>query len=505
MSRYHIHIDPNLPDPDRIDDHQDFDALFREYRTVKRFDFWRNLYKKPRVFAGVAAMFAIIFLVVQSMDESVETQAYDRLGAPVSGVLSPDQVWNLSGTSDTTLYLSERLSLYIPAGSVVDSAGESVDQYDLHFRDFNLASEQFVSGVQGAESPFRLEAWDGEETLFAGEGIELIVRNELPDLLLQEEGNWLALAELPGKPSDEGPLEQPVKPAILNQEAEIGSKSAGPAPQRPGKPFGVKVGNLRDFPQFRGYENVFWEYVPYGDHADPWADGLINDTVSQVRVQPFRGNNTYELWFRKPTASGGMTQKKVVVRPYASARTESEALQVYRDRMAEYEEARQAWQFERDQIRQLEAEIRRARIAYDNEMAAWREATTAEEGDTFVPHNRYQLSEFGVVGFEAQTSSTDSVEVEIFLSKGAISETEGLVRVFSADPGRGIILEASPNGANWKLPTAKAGTMIWAYGAEHIWIGQIPTTGIHTQVELSPLPENIEEAEQVIRHLQGVL
>ncbi|MEM7654629.1 MAG: hypothetical protein AAF399_00760, partial [Bacteroidota bacterium] len=68
MSKYKIHIDKPLPEPKQVARHKDFDSLYRDYQVNTRFDFWRNLYRKPTVFAAMVAGIAILFLVIQATE-----------------------------------------------------------------------------------------------------------------------------------------------------------------------------------------------------------------------------------------------------------------------------------------------------------------------------------------------------------------------------------------------------------------------------------------------------
>lgn len=508
MSRYNIHIDPNLPDSDSVKGHQDFDALFKEYRAVKRFDFWRNLYKDPKVFAGLAAAFAIIFLVFQSVEDSELEDVYNRMGAPVSTMLIPEQIWTLNGSQDTTLYLTERLSLFIPAGALQDSSGTKVSgQYELSFREMEQLAEQFISGTDGAHHPFLLHATFQGIPLLISDGVELLIRNDHSPLVQYEEDNWLALAEIPGhEAADISSIQKPDLPEILRNHREEGQKAIGPAPQRPGKPFGVKVRNINDYPQFRGYENVYWEYIPFQGHADPWADGLINDTLSQVRIRPYR-DDTYELLFTSPTNSGGIRRKIVVARPFLSAQNEAVALSMYEDRMEEYRTQLTIWEAEKEEIRTYEAQVSVARKEYQEAMDQWLASQSHPDTASMIPHSRYVIRQFGYLGFEPQNpETTDSLEVTLFLATENAPEAEDLVRVFIANPDSGIILRGKPENDQWKLPNTGTGSVIWAYGHQHIWIMTTPLPeGISQEVTLELLPSHLQSTEDIIRHLAGVL
>lgn len=508
MSRYNIHIDPNLPDPDSIKGRQDFDALFKEYRAVKRFDFWRNLYKDPKLFAGLAAAFAIIFLVFQAVEDTELEQAYNRMGAPVFGEMTPEQVWTLSGDQDTTLYLTERLSLVIPAGALLDSSGKTISGlYELSFRQMDQLAEQFISGTDGADQPFQLYATSQGKPLSISTGVELLVRNAHSPIIQYQEAQWLALTELPAQESGSNDaVQRPELPAILKNQSEQGRKDIGPAPQRPGKPFGVKVRNIHKYPQFRGYENVYWEYIPHQGFADPWADGLINDTLSQVRIRPYR-NDTYQLQFTSPTASAGIVRKIVVARPFLSAQNEAVALSMYQDRMEEYRTELSHWEAEKEQIRAEEAHIIKAREQYQKAMNCWLESQPNPDSATIVPHSRYPIKQFGHLGFTPEKlNASDSLQITMFLATENAPEAEDLVRVFIANPDNGVILQGIQEKEDWKLPNTGPGSVIWAYGHKHIWIGKVRDTVEKAQeVTLTLLPDHLETTEDIIRHLAGVL
>lgn len=475
---------------------------------MKRFDFWRNLYKDPKVFAGLAAAVAVIFLVFQAIEETEVAEAYERMGAPISANLPPEQVWTLAGDQDTTLYLTERLSLFIPAGSLTDSTGKTISgQYELSFRQMDQPAEQFISGTDGAQQPFYLHAVSEEIPLLISAGVELLVRNDHSTVVQYQEDQWLALAELPNQETGtDNVVQRPELPAILRNGSETGRKAIGPAPQRPGKPFGVKVRNINDYPQFRGYENVYWEYIPHQGYADPWADGLINDTLSQVRIRPYR-DDTYELLFTSPTSSGGIARKIVIARPFLAAQNETVALSMHKDRMDEYSQELKAWEAEKEQISAQEAELALARKQYQEAMDLWLASQANPDSASIIPHSRYPINQFGYLGFEPRKYKiTDSLQVRLFIATENAPEAEDLVRVFIANPDDGIILRGVQEKGDWKLPNTGQGSVIWAYGHQHIWIGMTSLTeGISHEVTLQVLPKHLESTEDIIRHLAGVL
>lgn len=66
MPKYKIHIVESLPDDQSIQRHQNFPVLFKRYKSITRFQFWRNLYRNPRSFATVVLICSIAYLVFQA-------------------------------------------------------------------------------------------------------------------------------------------------------------------------------------------------------------------------------------------------------------------------------------------------------------------------------------------------------------------------------------------------------------------------------------------------------
>ena len=139
--------------------------------------------------------------------------------------------------------------------------------------------------------------------------------------------------------------------ALADPETDIlVSKSMNPdfLPQKPGRPFGVKVANLDEYPAFRGFEKVYWEYM--GNSANPWEERSyrVRDKAGKMLefgLSPTRAD-AFELTFARQTASGGVEFRKVIARPMFKAKTQAEADQLYQERYRDYQAAVQQRQAE---------------------------------------------------------------------------------------------------------------------------------------------------------------
>ncbi|MDP5169251.1 MAG: hypothetical protein NWR72_03315 [Bacteroidia bacterium] len=502
MSRYNIHIDPQLPEPDRVSSHQNFDALFQEYRAVKRFEFWRTLYRNPRVFAGVAAAIALMVLLYQAAVE--EQLAPDRMGAPIAEALPPDQVWTLMGDRDTTLRLTETMSLWIPAGSLLDSAGQPfLGEYRMAYRGLDNASEQFVSGAVGVQQPFYLEAHTDATSLVAGPGLALRITGPAVPLAQYQDQQWLAMAETHPLeiPAAAAPATRPEKPGILSRSPEEqGIKELGSAPQLPGKPFGVKIKNQQQFPQFRGYANVYWEYIPKQGYANPWEEGLIDETWGDVAIRRYR-EDSYELLFTRPSANGGLETRKVVARPYLEAQTEPVAMAIYQDRMAEYSQALSSWERDKLEVQRFKTAKEKARADYEAALKAW-EAGQQDTTPSVITGMSYPVARMGYWGFlEAVATQQDSSLISLHTDISFGTKAEPFVKVFAVNASNGLISAAVKEGGRWKIPMQQQPTMIWAYGLTRVWVGNYEGT---ESVTVRPMPDSVKTAEELVRYLEGL-
>ncbi len=75
MSKYKIQVVESLPNDEKIQQYQDFPRLYRRFRYITRFNFWKKLYKNPLSFASVVLISSIAYLVFQA---DVEENAEDK-------------------------------------------------------------------------------------------------------------------------------------------------------------------------------------------------------------------------------------------------------------------------------------------------------------------------------------------------------------------------------------------------------------------------------------------
>ena len=125
MPKYKIQIDKPLPKPGQIRRHQDFDSLYDRYQVTARFQFWRNLYRNPRYFAGLVAVLSIVFLIFDQNEEKA-TPAVPLINPPFAS-LEPDFMrWEIMAGEPFTFQHPDGAEVFIPAHCFVDERGVSV-------------------------------------------------------------------------------------------------------------------------------------------------------------------------------------------------------------------------------------------------------------------------------------------------------------------------------------------------------------------------------------------
>lgn len=417
MNKYRIHIDPPLPDRDRIAGYQDFDALYGQYQTHTRFEFWRNLYRKPRNFALLVMAVAVGVLVFRAEEKTQAERPY-RLFPAATQLDVPPQTQALDPAQPHDLRLSPEVQLHIPAAAWQDSSGELVEgAIALHHRVLIGPEEAFVAGVPRPHAQSAIQALHLVDVYATQEGRRLQLREgyplrvswqlaqKFPQLAVQQldeaKQRWIPLGNHRVAPQKAEARPKPERPAILDQRADTLIAKGAKAPTPPGRPFGVALSNPDAYPEFQQYQKVYWEPVPRPGTVDPWEAGLIQqqngwEDVS-VRNLPLPG--LYELRFARVNAQGGMEMKRVAARPVFEAENDAEAQRIWEQRKAAYQRALVEHQRQDSMLRVQQDRVAAARRIYQADLAAW-EAAQAEYPDAPSEWGlSYNLEKTGVSGY----------------------------------------------------------------------------------------------------------
>ena len=415
MSKYRIHIDPPLPDRDQIARYQDFDSLYGRYQTHARFEFWRNLYRRPRNFALLVIIVAIGVLVFRS-DQAADATASFRMHPPSDRLEIPQISRTISPAEAHDLRLTPALRVQIPAQAWQDSSGMVVKgPISLHHRVLEGAAEAFVAGVPRPDGQPVMSELHWVEIYATQQGRRLQLRTGYPlqvswqraEALTQPtvqrldagEQRWLSVETVVMDSLKPTALPRPERPAILDQVADTLPAKGAETPLPPSRPFGVSLSNPQDYPEFRPYQRVYWEAVPRPGTVDPWTSGLIegeNDWEEvSVRKQPVDG--LYELRFSRVDAEGGIEIKRVAARPVFEAESEREAQRIWEQRQAAYQRGL-AEHLRRDSLQRAWQERRAAaRRAYETELAAWESAQLEPQAASWTV--TYELPQTGLSGY----------------------------------------------------------------------------------------------------------
>jgi hypothetical protein len=506
MSKYKIHIDKPLPDPKRVAQHKDFDALYRDYQVNTRFDFWRNLYRKPAVFAGMVATVAILFLLFQA----VETEtAQPWVNSPVASYQPVYQSIPLETSEISEIALAEDLLLIVPPEAFVKADGaDATGSIDLQVRTLNHPADLLLSGL--AQDPgsqlnvpvlVEVRATQAGDPLLLQQPLQLRYRNcELGEgaVALQQSTHnsaWQIAALsgtevdwLPPNPDHIGPAPAAPEWLAMANEEELVPKSMGVLPQKPGRPFGVKVKNLANYPQFQGYEQMYWEYLDVAGSTNPWEAGLIGEGQGweDVRVRPKAGRNSYELRFARRTDEG-LEFKIVEAFPMFEARSQEEADQLYQERNRAYTEAVQAREALLQRDRDLQAERLAELQAYETSLAEWE---AAQQDSVPVCEQILTVNQVGFVGVGLPVSGEQTPHsLAIFRPDG---------RPLTTDQAAGhLYLAVEAGNTLWQIPVENDQLLIPAAAEAGVfWLGQ-PEVGLwraswqagQTELHFEALPE----------------
>lgn len=509
MSNYNIHIDKPLPPPPQIDSHQNFDQLYGKYRGVKRFEFWRNLYRKPTYFAALVGLMAIGYLVVDSAMKGKEAAfiqpPFDQIQLPLSPV-----TWE--ATTPLRHTISPEVTVTVPASAFIDAAGNPISgPVVLQYRELNDPKDWFLAGIpMGYDSAgmHHLQAATMIEVLAYQEGKPVFLKEdktiEVTYLATDEnnrnqyfldslEQNWVhtgidELIELEAAVNSIPP--KPTRPALLavrDQETDtlLTPKAFELPPQKPGKPFKVSIKNLSDFPEMKGYEDVYWEKIKDSHANDPNREQIRWGSATLRRTR-----GVYELTFSRQEK--GATVKRVVYgRPMFRASSAQEAQRIYRDQYAAYQEAELAYEArkaaavansERDDA--AESERLAAEQAYLAELAAWK---AQYEGDDATVPSRFKrrllLNRLGIHASGQASPLLQGPEIHIELP---IAEDKGATSLI----GSTLYFTLQTGGSLLEVPVNEAGTFSLPCSLaviDHAWL--MMETGTFAIVEVSDTDE----------------
>lgn len=434
MNKYRIHIDPPSPSRERIQRYQDFDSLYDHYQTHTRFEFWRNLYRKPRNFAVLVLVATVGALVFQANETSEEPARPYRLFPAQVRLDLPSTQLALPSDAPHTLSLTPQVSLQVPAQPWQDSSGGVVSgPVQLHYRTLRQPAELYLAGVphprrnqQPLSEMHLLEVYatQANQRLFLREGYALGVSWNLPQQLTEasvqqldaNQGAWLPIPEVNWTKQATPVPPRPSRPAVLDQQADTLVAKGAAAPQAPRRPFGVKVQNPEAYPEFKGYAKVYWEHVPRRGTVNPWQAGLIDpkNGWEDVAVRRLPRRDLYELRFTRTGPEGGLEVKRVTARPLFEASNEAEAQAIWAERQARYRvAATRATQADSLRVAR-QAEVAAIRRRYADALATWEAARARAEAATATYQLRYDLSQLGVSGFwQVQPAAGEGVSLQL--------------------------------------------------------------------------------------------
>lgn len=476
MAKYRIHIDPSPPDPQMVERHQDFDSLYKDYQTQTRFEFWRNLYRNPRNFGLIIMLIAVTALVWQATTEEEVLQRNYALYPPDS--LNSVDIQHLAGAAEEgrTLQLPG-VKVEVPAQAWLNDSGEVV-KGNIQFR-YRLIRGPQAAFEAGVPRPWdqtngmarlnlvEIEAYQQDQRLSLRDGYALKVSWKIPELydslevryLSTSEEKWLPVLGLARESSlmepNPGPPPPPLEVTDLEADTLIAKSARQPIP--PSRPFGTRPSNLAEFPELRGYENVYWAHIDRPGSSNPWEEGLIgaDRPWSDVRIRKV-GGQAYELRFARQTPEGGIESRRVLARPLLQAESEAEALAWYRRQMDAYEvelaNIRKA-----DSLRTAQAvAAQEAQAAYEEALGVWLKAQQDGSLSPFTALS-YEVPHAGVSGFWLPVPYT--AELQEWTSQEEIDLLPALQPWCYAARGD-TLLPLHITGDN-KVELAPEATMIW--------------------------------------------
>ncbi|MEO0468670.1 MAG: hypothetical protein AAF206_03545 [Bacteroidota bacterium] len=425
-----------MPKPGQIRRHQDFDSLYDRYQVTTRFEFWRSLYRNPRYFAGLVAILSIVFLI---FDQNQEKPTVDEpLINPPFAKLDPAFMrWEMMAGEPFTFHHPNGAEVFIPAHSFVDAWGDSVcGGIQVRYRELNDPGSLFLSGLPlaGGEQPVntqniaQIEAFQYGIPLEirSGKSIELVwemppVESDLMVFQLDTAGGTWQAAGLAEQQLLAVNDVRPAIPSILTEVTDELVPRAAIPPHKPGRPFGVRLKNKADHPEFRAYQKTYWSWIDGHDSANPWEDGLILSSGEQiwedVRIRKLGGEKAYELTFMRAKDGGGVEIRKVTARAIFEARNQTQANTIYQQQLEDYQRELAAWEAARTAKREREEARRKAKRQYDQAIAAWEAGQADSAAQAGQSQRRVIIHSLGIHRLGI-ANDADLEEIPVILTKG---------------------------------------------------------------------------------------
>lgn len=473
MSNYKININKPKPDTDTIRKYQNFDKLYEEYRVTTRFEFWKQLYRKPTYFAGLVAAIAIIFLVFDTINEDFQRENPWVMSPPVPGMEPAFMVLNVDADEALTFEAESGSKITVPEDAFVTTEGKEVEgEVEIRYREFRDQIDLFLAGVPARYDSanisrpleflgcMEISAWQNGQPLALRKGKSMEIAFLANDTsrrfgvfaLNDEKDNWnrqgrdqMLLAD-----ASVGRLPRPERPAstlILDREEDILiPKNVSPIVAKPGKPFGVKIKNISDFPEFRGFEKVYWEYLNMEGSVNPWTEGLVGESSvwNDVRVRK-TGPRQYELRFGRISDNGGIVTKTVFATPMFEARSLAQAESLYQERYKAWEEALQQRTELAEQRKDYEEKMALARREYEKylqRLKAWEESVS---GDSVIAEvkafRKFAVSQTGVYNIATPLVNPPATAT-VTLEKQDEAKTEDGGNVYAINPALNALFPA---------------------------------------------------------------
>ncbi len=397
MAKYRIHIDPPPPDPDAMARHQDFEGLFQEYQTHTRFEFWRNLYRKPRNFGFLLMVAAVSFLILYDDTPTPEAPTY-RLHAAQVDSLPEVQALTLDAEEAHELSISKELRIAIPADSWENQEGKAISGLvRLNYRLIDGPQAAFAAGVPRPWQQERpMEDLRLVEVQASQNNQPVQLREDKPlriywrvsggperwrvRLLDTTEDRWATVMAMDWQvDSSSLALAKPQAPvSVLDLQADTLVAKSSQAPQAPQALRIYQPSNQEMFPELRGKSLLFWELI--NGQAAPEADW------GQPQLRPL-GQGLYELNFARQSSQGVAESRRVPARFRAEIQSQAAARAWLLQQQAAYEAKMQ-------DLARTEREASLAKQQYESALEAWYEQV--REGS--VGELSYEVPCLGVSG-----------------------------------------------------------------------------------------------------------
>lgn len=417
MSKYKINIDKPLPSDKKIEQYKSFDSLYREYQVITRFQFWRDLYKKPKYFAAAAAVAAIVFLVGQAVVEEASNSAVvQNEQLSLENVTTPFQLAQVNANQTSVIALSEESQLTIPANAFVDQNQNVVSgEVELRYREIQ-ESTSIIPTEQNLESIALLEVeayLDGKKVFLAEDkSIEVayITSEGNPNYNVYELNPVEKLWSNSGKdevivlaPTGEIPP-RPEYPQLAQVIDQLVPKIVV---KEPLKPFRIKA-ELSDFPELQPLQGANWVHAGTNHKTDPWANNIIGQNWDDVLVKKLE-NDRYEITFtRRDAKTQQTTSFQTIARPEYGGLSYDEALEAYDHLLKQYQETLDKKAQDEEALKAVEEENKKTLAQYEKELKEWEAQYGSQQNANAAPKYRrtFKVKNLGIhcIGKPVETS-----------------------------------------------------------------------------------------------------